>query len=80
MDELIIATVDRVQVNARCMPDEKNGSMKAGGRVSSTAAAHTVHTGRRAECTRGIADNAVVGPEKVSGLLDVQARESRWPA
>ena len=60
MDELIIATVDRAPVNARCMPDEKNGSMKAGGQVSSTAAAHTVHTGGLAECTRGMADDVVV--------------------
>ena len=47
MDELIVTTVDRVQVNARCMLDEKNGSMKAGRWVSSTAAAHTAHTGGR---------------------------------
>ena len=45
MDELIIAMADRVPVNTRCMPDEKNGSMKAGRQVSSTAAAHAVHTG-----------------------------------
>ena len=43
MDELIVTMVDRVPVNVRCMPDEKNGSMKAGRQVSSTAAAHTAH-------------------------------------
>ena len=66
---LIVAMVDRALVNARCMPDEKNGSMKAGGWVSSTAAAHMVHMGGQAEHTRGIADD-VVG----------HARESWWPA
>ena len=45
MDELIVATADRVPVNARCMPDKKNGWMKAGRWVSSTAAAHAVHMG-----------------------------------
>ena len=69
MDELIIATVDRAPVNVRCMPDEKNGSMKAGRQVSSTAAAHTAHMGGRAEHTRGMADDVVV-----------QAQESQWPA
>ena len=69
MDELIVAMADRAPVNARCMPDEKNGSMKAGGRVSSTAAAHTAYMGGWAECTRGIADDAVG-----------QARDSWQPA
>ena len=69
MDELIVATVDRALVNARCMPDEKNGLMKAGGRVSSTAAAHTAHTGGWVECTRGMVDDVVV-----------QAQESQRPA
>ena len=69
IDELIVATADRAPVNARCMLDEKNGSMKAGGWVSSTAAAHTAHTGGRAEHTRGMADDVVV-----------QAQESQWPA
>ena len=36
MDKLIVATVDRVPVNVRCMLDEKSGLMKAGGWVSST--------------------------------------------
>ena len=45
MDELIIAMADRVPVNVRCMPDKKNGWMKAGRWVSSTAAAHAAHTG-----------------------------------
>ena len=45
MDELIIAMADRAPVNMRCMLDEKNGLMKAGRLVSSTAAAHAVHMG-----------------------------------
>ena len=69
MDELIVATADRALVNARCMPDKKNSLMKAGRRVSSTAAAHTAHMGGWAECTRGMADDAVVW-----------AQESQWPA
>ena len=69
MDKLIITTVDRAPVNVRCMLDKKNGSMKAGGRVSSTAAAHTAHTARRVERTRGMADDVVV-----------RAQESRRPA
>ena len=60
MDELIITLADRVPVNMRCMPDKKNGLMKAGGWVSSTAVAHMVHTGGQVECTRGIANDVVV--------------------